>query len=253
MKQITNALRRINRAKKHLDILNREVSVFIASKPYRCAIDKDPQDGCYIFSPYLKDGFPTTWGLLVGEVAHGLRSALDNIAWALAIKRDTHTVFPIYIEENTEFTNRLERLRKDIWTDVKAVQPYNKHNGEKRRHPLWVLHRIDNIDKHRIILPGVTRIYVATGLLHPKWFFMDGFICLNKGDVQFKLTTPTTFQKDFKPDMKGQVAFDISSLPANANDPPRILLKDLFLIHYFIRNDVYPRFAKLLEPIDGIK
>lgn len=252
MKPITAPLRRINRAKKHLNVLNREIRAFITSNPYRCVIKKDPQDGINIFYPYLIKKFPAAWGLLIGEVAHGLRAALDNIAWSLAVERDSLTVFPIFLKENSGFTSRLKRLRDDIWADVKAVQPYNRPDGEKRRHPLWILSIIDNIDKHRIILPSVTKIYISTGLSSPKWAYMDGITRLNKGDVVFKLHTPLNLKKDFKPKIKGQIIFDISSALTDPADPPRILLQDLFKIHYFIRNDVYPRFAELLKPEDSL-
>lgn len=251
MEPMTGPLRRIKRAKKHLNVLNREIKSFIAGKPYRCAVNKDPNDGRNIYYPYLTKPYPLTWGFLVGEVAHGLRSSLDNIAWALAVKRDRSTAFPIYIEDGTGFARRLKQFRKDAWDDAKAVQPYNAPNGEARRHPLWVLSIIDNIDKHRLILPSVTKLHIPTGLAHPKYFWMDGFVRLNKGSVQFKLTTPANLQKDFKPEITGQVLFDISSpIPDEADDPARLSLKDLFVMHHFVRNDVYPRFAKLLEPED---
>lgn len=253
MKPMTNPLRRINRAKKHLNVLNREIKAFIASKPYRCDLKRDPKDGSNIFCPYLVDGYPITWGLLIGEVAHGLRSALDNIAWSLAIKPDTRTVFPIYLEESPEFINKLKNLREDIWADVKAVQPYNAPNGEERRHQLWILRIVDNIDKHRIILPGAIRVSITTGLPSPnRFFYIDGFKRLNKGDLEFKLTPPFNHNRDFKPEIVGQIGFDISSPPTHPDDSPRIRLADLFLIHDFVRNDVYPRFAKLLEPEDSL-
>jgi len=248
MKPMTGPLRRIDRAKKHLNILNREISSFIASQPYRCTIKKDPQDGLNIFCPYLVKKFPPSWGLLIGEVAHGLRTALDNIAWSLAVTRDNLTAFPIYLERNSKFTTRLNRLRDDVRADVEAVQPYNRPNGEKLRHPLWVLSLIDDIDKHRIILPTVNKIYISTGLKHPKFFYIDGITRLNKGDVEFKLQTPLNLDKNFKPQFVGKIIFDISSAAKDPLDPPRVFLQNLFNIHHFIRNDVYSRFAKFLEP-----
>jgi len=255
MQYITDSLRRINRAKKHLNVLNREIKAFIASQPYRCSIHKNTKEGYYIIQPYLIRGeYPIAWGLLIGEVAHGLRSALDNIAWSLATTKDRRTIFPISIERNEEFNKRLERLRSDVWDDVKAVQPYNRADREKRQHPLWILHVIDNIDKHRIILPGATRISIATGLPSPrKYLYIDGFRRLHKGTVEFKLSPPPNSQEDFKPEVVAQIGFDISStIPSEADNPPRIRLRDLFTIHHFIRNDVYPRFAKFLEPKKGL-
>jgi len=255
MQQMTDALRRINRAKKHLNILNREIGTFIASKPYRYGINKYPQEGYYIVRPYLVKGeYPIAWGLLIGEVAHGLRSALDNIAWSVALKQDSLTSFPIFIERNSDFVKRLKRLHNDVRADVEAVQPYNAPNGAKRRHPLWILNVIDIIDKHRIILPGATRISISTGLPSPrKFFFIDGFRRLNKDTVEFKLPILPNLEKDFKPEIVAQIGFDISSpIPTEADNPPRIRLKELFFIHHFVRHDVYPRFAKFLEPKDSL-
>lgn len=248
MQQMTDALRRIIRSKKHLDVLNREIKAFLATDPYRCTIKIDPQDGSYIFYPYLKESFPATWGLLVGEVAHGLCSALDNIAWSVAIKRDERTAFPIYCRKNQKFISLLEKLRDEVRTDVEAVQPYKAEDGQPFRHPLWILRRIDVIDKHRIIVPGVTRLYVATGLPKPYWFYIDGFTRLNKGSIVFKRILNPNLQKDFKPQMRGHIEFDISVAPVDPDEPSRISPKDLFTIYHFIRNDVYPRFAKFLEP-----
>lgn len=248
MEPMTGPLRRINRAKEHLDVLNSEIAAFIASRPYRCSIKIDPQDGKYVLFPYLREPFPPAWGLLVGEVAHGLRSALDNIAWAIAIKPTKETVFPIYFEDTSGFKNKLKQLREGFRTDVKAAQPYNAPNGEERSHPLWVLSIVDNIDKHRVIVPGVTRIDIATGLLHPKFLYWDGFTRLNKGDVSIKIIKHPNLKKDFKPEMIAHISFDISTPPTDPLDPPRISLRNLFAIHNFVRNDVYPRFAEFLEP-----
>jgi hypothetical protein len=248
MKPMTSPLRRINRAKKHLNVLNREIKGFIAGKPYRYIIKKDPKDGLDIFYPYLVKQLPLVWGFLIGEVVHGLRSALDNIAWSLAVQQDEITCFPIFLKESNQFTVRLKRLREDIRADVEALQPYNRTDGKKRTHPLWILQRMDIIDKHRTILPGLSKLYLPTGLRSPKWFYMDGITRLNKGDVEFKLHPPLNLKKDFNPEIAGQVVFDISSTPKDPTDPDRIFLNDLFIIHNFIRNDVYPRFAKFLEP-----
>ena len=247
---MTDPLRRINRAKKHLNVLNREVKGFIASQPYRISINKDPKDGSYIIRPYLIKQYPVSWGFLIGEVVHGLRSALDNIAWVLAIRQDRTISFPIFIDRNDKFVNRLECLREDVRSDVEAVQPYNAPNGQERMHPLWILHITDIIDKHRIILPGATRVSVATGLPSPrKYLYIDGFKRLNKGTVEFRLTIPPDLKKNFKPEVAAQIGFNISSpIPSEADNPPRLRLRDLFVIHHFVRNDVYPRFAKFLEP-----
>ena len=164
------------------------------------------------------------------------------------------TVFPIFINDDPEFTKRLERLRNDIWNDIKAVQPYNRPDRERRRHPLWLLSLVDDIDKHRLILPSVTRIRVATGLTRPKFFFLDGPIGLNKGDVQLRTSRSAQLKDNLEQEMTGEVLFDITSpIPEDARNPPRLSRHDLILIHHFVRHNVYPRFAPLLKPIKSIK
>lgn len=256
MEEMTDVLIRINRAKKHLNILNREVRAFMASKPYRLEVSIDPKDGRYIIRPYLIKQFPVSWGLLIGEVVHGLRSALDNMAWSLAIKQDNAVSFPIFINRNKEFDKKLRRLREDVRPDIEAVQPYNAPNGKERMHPLWLLRIIDNIDKHRIILPGSSKVYIATGLPSPrKYFVMDGFRRLAKGTVELRWDIPPDLKENFKPESSvAQIQFDISSrIPGEVSDPRRMTRNNLLVIYNFVRNDVYPRFAKFLKEKNMVK
>jgi hypothetical protein len=255
MQQMTDALRRIKRAKKHLDILNREIKAFVASEPFQVVIDKHTEAGYYIASPYFIKQYPISWGLLVGEVAHGLRSALDNIAWSIAITKDNRTEFPIFIKRSNDSIGRLKRFNENVRADVEFLQPYNAPDRVKRSHPLWVLRTIDIIDKHRVILPGATRITIATGLPSPnKFFYFDGFTRLNEGTIEFKIPIKDSAKEDFNPNITAQIGFDISSpLPSEADNPPRIRLEDLFVIYNFVRNEVYPRFTEIPEPENSIR
>lgn len=256
MGEMTDVMLRIKRSKKHLNILNREVRAFMASKPYRVEVSIDPKDGRYIIRPYLIKQCPVSWGLLIGEVVHGLRSALDNMAWSLAIKQDTAVSFPIFINRNEEFDKKLKLLREDVRTDIEAVQPYNAPNGKERMHPLWLLRITDNIDKHRIILPGAIKVYVATGLPSPpKYFVMDGFRRLAKGTVELRLSVQPNLKENFKPESSvAQIQFDISSrIPGEGSNPHRLTRNNLLVIYNFVRDEVYPRFAKFLKEKNMVK
>lgn len=256
MEEMTDVLLRINRAKRHLNVLNREVRAFIASKPYQVEVTIDPKDGRYILvRPYFTKQCPVSWGLLIGEVAHGLRSALDNIAWAVAIKQDTTVSFPVSIKRNDEFVRRLELLREDVRADVEAVQPYNAPNGQEQTHPLWILRITDNIDKHRIVLPRAIRVYVATGLPAPhKYFYIDGFRRLTEGTVEFRLPIRPDMKEDFKRETVAQIQFDIGSpIASEASNPRRLTRNRLLVVYKFVRNDVYPRFAKFLKEKNMVK
>lgn len=253
MKPMTGPLSRIIRAKEHLDSLNSEVAAFTASNPYHVDIDDDLQDGSYICYPYLTKAFPPNLGILVGEIFHQLRSALDNIAYSLAIVKDERVEFPIFIKNETGFANKLKKLREDARADVEAMQPYHRPNGEKHRHPLSVLSRIDIVDKHRIIIPGINKIWVASGFPN-KFFTADfAFTGLNKGDIVYKLTLSPDLKKNFQPEVKVQILFDVSTgCPDDAKNIIRITGADISRIYHYIRDIIYPRFAKFLEPEDSL-
>lgn len=116
--------------------------------------------------------FPTEWGAIVGEIAHNLRSALDGLAWQLAMPCPYfNTSFPIYligcskkVNKRQQFwehgvKNDLRSVDKLLWPRFEAVQPYKKGNLRKLN-SLHLLHQLNRIDKHRQITMFVT---VAAG------------------------------------------------------------------------------------------
>jgi hypothetical protein len=110
---------------------------------------------------------PARWGILIGDVAHNLRSALDHLAWQLALhhrrgqRPSKSTKFPIctdpgcWIDKNTK--NALTHLHTDHRTIIERHQPYKRGNKAKA-HPLAVLARLSNTDKHQIVVPVVSGI-----------------------------------------------------------------------------------------------
>jgi hypothetical protein len=234
---------KVKRAKKDLDVLHRKLQAFIASNPYRFDLEINLEKRTNIYRPYLIRQIPSDWSALVGSFAYSLRSALDNLAWALAITRDERTIFPIFLEESTEFTNRLGRLREDVREETKAVQPYNRASGQ-HSHPLWVLHRLNIVDKHRAIAVGRTKLVIPTGLESPKFAVFDGAIRFDKGGVEFELPMTANQPEDFQPELRAEISFDISEPPWFPPHPYRVTHAGLAEIYNFVADDVLPRFTR---------
>lgn len=251
MEQMTGPLRRIIRAKEHLDILDSEISDFLASDFCRIEIRDDSNSSGYVYQPYLLKRIPIIWGILVGEFVHNLRSALDNIAWTIAITKDDRVEFPIFIDNKPSCRRKLEKLREDARAEIEALQPHNRLDREKRRTPLWCLHRMDIINKHRIILPSVIKFRIATTKPNEYVWFDFGIKDFDKGDIEVVHSMPLSHQINFKPKIIAEILFDISSDPSIGTE--RVSKEDLFGTYTYIRDYVYPRFAKFLEPIDGFK
>jgi hypothetical protein len=99
-------------------------------------------------------------GPIIGDCLHDAASALDHLAFQLAIlhtgrltsdlARDTH--FPIYGTPR-EFSDNLPRLRAigpDQVARLEQLQPYHGIYGADY-HWLMILKRLSNFDKHRML------------------------------------------------------------------------------------------------------
>ncbi|UVK96066.1 hypothetical protein LOY49_12310 [Pseudomonas atacamensis] len=100
----------------------------------------------------------------VGECAHNLRSALENMAYALArLKSDPpaaikQVAFPIFISrqdyEDRWPAGKLERIfQADAIDVITSIQPYGRTgggDGHPENDPLHLLSNLNNADKHRL-------------------------------------------------------------------------------------------------------
>jgi hypothetical protein len=128
---------------------------------------------------------PVDLSLIVGDCAHNLRSALDHLAWHIVpitfrddpsnVKRSREIAFPI-TEDPTNWKSLLESKVPRISTKQKAIirshQPFNLQGASSSIHPLARLSRINNTDKHRVVL--VTVVRVAGGLRIDQLFVTEG-------------------------------------------------------------------------------
>lgn len=95
--------------------------------------------------------------LVVGDALHNLRCALDHLAHHL-VRIGTKSPGPfddVCFPIGNTLTNYEDRLRKIIGRlekcavgRINAIEPYKGGKG----HDLWILRRLDDVDKHRVKL-----------------------------------------------------------------------------------------------------
>ena len=98
---------RMGRANHHAQELGREIGSFYATKPYEVVAEFDPEpedplmndrNGAHIVRARVHHPIPTSVPLLAGETLQAMRSALDYVAWQLALARSESppqtTAFP---------------------------------------------------------------------------------------------------------------------------------------------------------------
>ncbi len=126
------------------------------------------------------------WGVILGDAVHNLRSALDQLVWTFARDGNDRTAFPICLTERDWIVDAPARY----WSCppgfvrmLNDVQPYHRGDvNEARKHPLWILNALSNLDKHRTIPAialvadsGEAEIVETSGILKmPSIHFLSG-------------------------------------------------------------------------------
>jgi hypothetical protein len=192
---------RLDRAQEHLDTLRHEVGVYARSHPYTVVLDEQAERNPVmverqgVYEP-AGETMPVVVGdvqpvpdmvpLLVGEVAHNLRTTLDHLAWALVTDhsaddpvstknrqgREPFTAFPISDwPPNNRDGNGLPsphllhpRTTDAIEALIDGLQPYQRTPADE--HELAVIRGLNNADKHRTLhtalaVIGVGRVMVT--------------------------------------------------------------------------------------------
>lgn len=195
------------RAEEHLGTLRAEFASYIESKPYQIVRepDRDPPtlDPPTMVTIRLKQWTAPTarWSVIIGDIVHNLRSAIDHLAWQLVKANNgtprteqPRTQFPILLDRLTERGNvRAIEIAGGISPAatalVEALQPYNRVD-DPTMHPLAILNELSNRDKHRqlnFFMPwiAVAETVTTTGLeallgmppqIHPGPFFNNSVV-----------------------------------------------------------------------------
>jgi hypothetical protein len=150
-------MQRVERAKEQRADLELEMRAWAKTGAYEVVSHFDDQSGYTFFRLNSVAAASPKMTALIAETIHSLRTALDNLAYQLFLVCRTdpadegeRVYFPIYDDTKplkTDPFRPVESFRNEI------VDVFRKINPCKTWNPmLWVLHRLDIIDKHRRIL-----------------------------------------------------------------------------------------------------
>jgi hypothetical protein len=150
---------KIKRAKHHISDLSEKRAAFVQSNVYFGIPKFNTETNRTEF--FLGDIPPVDPDvrLLLGDVAHNLRTALDHLACELARSMgivDPMVYFPIFESEEVyeaEVGRKTKGLPKEAKDLIDTIGPYGGHDDL-----LWGLHELDRIDKHRLVLTTTAKI-----------------------------------------------------------------------------------------------
>jgi hypothetical protein len=163
---------KLARADSQVRTLADQISAWTSRNPITARVElRDQRLGFRLILQDFAETAPIDdWGLLIGECVHNLRSALDNLAFALArLRRDPPRnpgaiAFPIY-QDRSQFKKhglgKLDQMPAEAASLIERLQPFQRDMPEVEGTPdtdaLVLLQGLNNADKHRV--PSV--VFVA--------------------------------------------------------------------------------------------
>ena len=164
---------KIERASLHLREFGDRVRSFTDQAPYKVRGEHHSDTNEIVFvaeANHACPPIPLDLALIAGEVAHQLRSALDHLVWQLVVAhtgqppQGTKSGFPIFKTEagyqqraGSMIVGVSDRARERI----RAAQPFHL-DGDAECALTWVVHELNNTDKHRLIPVAVEHTSVGS-------------------------------------------------------------------------------------------
>jgi hypothetical protein len=255
---------KLRRAEKHLDALDELLKPFTGEKAYTITFYDDLEQGRYCMKCELHD-IPEEICLTVGDAFYNMRSCLDQLVWSLArrgrppVEHD-RTQFPVMEVNNSgsrkRFREQTDGVSESARGEILSLQPY--HRGDTyKKHPLWRLDAMCNLDKHRRIpangseglfqfplitqgdVVGVKPFFGGLIVERPADFRVDAFHnchivsvpLADKGKLKLNPSVPfkVNFGQGFGPDDAGGFIEDRQTIGE---------------IYEFVRDSVLPRFVR---------
>jgi len=174
---LDGARERLKRTEENIRNLHTEITEFMKAAPvitFDCDVERE--------KPILTDEHREAWdklkdfvidkkvaprlSVLVGEIIHHLRSAFDHVAWQLSdpvlqtnsphqiefpIVRKPPSLCGLAKKKMCSYCRKIEGIASPTaLARIERLQPY--HGADPDRHPLWLIHDMDRIDKHRELI-----------------------------------------------------------------------------------------------------
>lgn len=173
---------KLDRAIRHWQSFNEEVDAWLESEPYCLIHESDIRSGETLLLVELLRPAPPELASIIGDCLHNLRSALDNLAYELAVAHTGEPLpksiegdsgFPILFRDRDtkEPAKRVKRMIRGIHPKaqmiIEELQPHYPDDKEFSAHPLSVLNELSNKDKHRFPHLGIVSTQSISVIISP--------------------------------------------------------------------------------------
>lgn len=222
--------RKIVRAHEHFQLLDKKLLDFWASDFYSVTEKKDANYLYPIIQVHVKP-LPEDIPLIIGDVVHNLRSALD-ILWNTMVRRlggdDTLSYFPIH-EKREELAGALYKTDKVVVPAIPDIGKFlldgimlYKTGDPPGTNVVFYLNRLDRLDKHRLLfaiaeITGFSHITVIQKGSNANYFHN---VIVRNGITEFNAAFPVEFESLQYGKPSTRIFFDVPDLFPNAAGAP---------------------------------
>ncbi len=196
--------RKLDRALTHIDALDKSIHEWLDSDAYILVEETEPETGYQVVVPKITEAPRDEWPLLIGDAVHNIRSALDHLVYALAVKgyqaKHPGQNFPPGVEKRLMFPiltaspdpkrtietyyadiakTQLQHVPARAAARIESLQPYKRSSAAPPADPLAIVNELDIIDKHRrlntlAIAPPLQGMQIGGGDVHIELLEMVG-------------------------------------------------------------------------------
>jgi hypothetical protein len=155
--RLKHVILKIKRAKDHISELERQLSTFFDSAPYKVGAKHDPKTRKLIYYVMSAEPIPDVIPLVAGDAIQNLMSALDHLAYQIVCKdtgdnppNPNWIYFPIADDAakyESKKHGKMDGASQETFDAVDTLKPYKGGNDI-----IWTLYRLNNIEKHRLLL-----------------------------------------------------------------------------------------------------
>ncbi|MGQ3103793.1 MAG: hypothetical protein ACT6Q8_06755 [Niveispirillum sp.] len=159
---------KVARAKRHYEELHGILSNYVASSPFRLRVCYDNEKENTIVKAHLLSPIPSAVSAVVGDIFHNIRSSLDVAIYGVLenrVENRRSIQFPFSADE-LNLKSRMQKCEIDkgpieLYNFIVSTRPFKLGNEV-----LWSVNELNNLDKHRMILPALTITSIPVNILH---------------------------------------------------------------------------------------
>jgi len=150
---------KIDRAREHIADLKKRIR---KKHPFTYVLETDTETAKRSTFCKRDESMANIVGIIVGDIIHNLRSAIDHAYWyrvgpfATTPQEEKKVQFPFFKDRTGLGESVKEGMAarvSDVFTD--AIISLEPHCGSGGNHLLYSIHELDIIDKHKILLPAI--------------------------------------------------------------------------------------------------